>query len=245
MSPPPSRAARLPLPRLQAMPSFAGDAGARGEGGDARRLPRRRSPGSHAESPEGWAQLCPSYPPAGCGLAFCEPPGHSPGLGVASFGRRPSNQAALHAAALATTPSTDPRHRSGCRAPKTLPGKRAAARQLPHEPAGSSAHGVPTRPPHAAPQRPGQRGRRAGPGRAGGAAVSAAARLPPTGLVTAPLGLPRVPMGLPFCSSLATFPGGGPLTSGLPLPLSGLSRRQGLSLLRSMLGDAAPAGRSQ
>lgn len=87
--------------------------------------------------------------------------------------------------------------------------------------------------------------RRAEPGRAGGAAVSAAARLPPTGLVTAPLGLPRVPMGLPFCSSLATFPGGGPLTSGLPLPLSGLSRRQGLSLLLSMLGDTAPAGRSQ
>lgn len=76
-------------------------------------------------------------------------------------------------------------------------------------------------------------------------AGSAAARLPPTGLLTAPLGLPRVPMGLPFCSSLATFPGGGALTSGLPLPLSGLSRRQGLSLLRSMLGDAAPAGRSQ
>lgn len=98
---------------------------------------------------------------------------------------------------------------------------------------------VPTRPPHAS---PGPAALRA-PG--GGAAASAAARLPPTGLVTAPLGLPRVPMGLPFCSSRATFPGGGPLTSGLPLPLSGLSRRQGLSLLRSMLGDAAPAGRSQ
>lgn len=126
-------------------------------------------------------------------------------------------------------------------------GERAGAGRLPREPAATSAHGADPpaqcQPGHAALRAPASGA--AEPGRAGGAAVSAAARLPPTGLVTAPLGLPRVPMGLPFCSSLATFPGGGPLTSGLPLPLSGLSRRQGLSLLRSMLGDAAPAGRSQ
>lgn len=127
------------------------------------------------------------------------------------------------------------------------PGPRAAAGQGSYRPEAAVPHTAPIRPPRATPGMPlgapRHRGRRTEP--AGSAAVSAAAWLPPTGLVTAPLGLPRVPMGLPFCSSLATLVGGGPLTSGLPLPLSGLSRRQGLSLLRSMLGDAAPAGRSQ
>lgn len=87
MSPASVNAARLLVPNLEAMPSFVGAAQARRPG---RRRALRKPPAMRGGRPpaapaairqfscskrgvQGPA-LSPSYPPAGLGLAFCEPP---------------------------------------------------------------------------------------------------------------------------------------------------------------------------